>query len=100
MKNLSLLPILFLSFALVSCKKDAADPITPAVETAKLIVISDFQADGFGVDRFAYFRFSDSAVVAFADSGSIKWDVAFKSTTIRTKSGTSGPGNGGAIVSK
>lgn len=100
MKNYILLPAIFLSVTLVSCKKEGTDPLTPNVVTAKLIVVSDLQSDGIGVDRFTYFRFSDSAVVAFNDSGSTKWDIAFKNTTIRTNSGSSGPGNGGAIVLK
>ncbi|MEW5799449.1 MAG: HmuY family protein [Bacteroidota bacterium] len=99
MKRHFFLISLSLAVALMSCDKDEADPVTPPANGGKLIVYSNLVAEpALNSGRFQYFRLSDSAIVPFSDSGTTKWDLAFSSTTIRTNSGGSGPGQGGAIV--
>lgn len=70
------------------------EPVTPEIN---LVEIKDLAANGPGK---TYFRFSDSTIVTGADTLTNKWDIAFRKTTIYTNSGTSGNGNGGAIVLK
>ncbi len=72
----------------------APAPITTLTE----VIARDVPADTGRVDAFTYYSLRDSAIVAPADSNSTKWDLAFKSTTILTNGGSSGPGQGGAIV--
>lgn len=54
--------------------------------------------------HFTLFSFEDNAVVtsgagfSAADSASSAWDIGFRGTTIIINGGTSGPGQGGAIV--
>lgn len=49
-------------------------------------------------NRFTFFRFADSSVVASADSSSNRWDIGFRATDIIINSGVSGPGNAAAFV--
>ena len=62
------------------------------------MVVQDIPADPNRQDVFTYYSLRDSAIVSLADSNSTKWDLAFKSTTVLTNSGSSGPGQGGAIA--
>ncbi len=54
--------------------------------------------------HFTLFSFANNAIVtsganfSAADSNSTNWDIGFKGTTIIANGGTSGPGQGGAIV--
>lgn len=43
-------------------------------------------------DKFTFFRFSDSSIVAHSDSATAKWDIGFKGSEIILNSGISGPG--------
>ncbi|MGK9476294.1 HmuY family protein [Melioribacter sp. OK-6-Me] len=70
------------------------DSNTPAIKVAE---VKDLPALGPGL---TYYRFADSTIITGADTLSDKWDIAFRSTTIYTNSGVSGPGKGGAIVLK
>lgn len=72
----------------------APAPITTLTE----VDARDIPADPNRQDVFTYYSLRDSAIVSPADSNSTKWDLAFKSTTVLTNSGTSGPGQGGAIA--
>ena len=68
------------------------------IETLTAVMVRDVPADTGNVGAFTFYSLRDSAIVAHADSNSTKWDLAFKSTTVLTNSGASGPGAGGAIV--
>ncbi len=46
--------------------------------------------------KYTFFSFKTGQIVPNADSASLKWDIAFRSTSILFNSGTSGPGNAGA----
>ena len=72
----------------------APAPITTLTE----VDARDIPADPNRQDVFTYYSLRDSAIVSPADSNSTKWDLAFKSTTVLTNSGSSGPGQGGAIT--
>jgi len=89
---------LLLLLGIVGCKKDSVVEPEPSTNTGLPIhTVTDLLADGLGVNRFTYFRLSDSSIVPFTDSNSTKWDIAFRSTTIRINGGSSGPGCGGLI---
>lgn len=75
---------------------EAAPPVP--ITTLTEVNARDIPADPDRKDAFTYYSLRDSAIVSPADSNSTKWDLAFKSTTVLTNSGSSGPGQGGAIV--
>lgn len=87
--------IAMLSFT--SCKKDAPAPTAPLTATQKTNLAADPALNG---NRFAFFSLERNEVVAPADSATTKWDIAFRSTTMLTNGGTSGPGAGGAFVQR
>lgn len=64
-------------------------------ETARLVLIEDLDATGAD-GHYTFFDLDDSTTVA--DSSSVDWDLAFKSTTILVNSGQSGPGTARAAV--
>ncbi len=68
------------------------------IQTLTEVMVRDVAADTGNVGAFTFYSLRDSGLVSRADSNSTKWDLAFKSTTVLTNSGTSGPGDGGAIV--
>lgn len=97
MKKHSLCSAAFLCAALVftSCKDDKG--VTPPPEEGT------FTVDAPGFDRWVYFSFeqgdtieTDGSYTALADNRS--WDLAFHRGDIRTNSGPSGIGNGGAFA--
>ena len=75
-----------------------AAPAPAPITTLTEVVVRDIPADPDRKDIFTYYSLRDSAIVSPADSNSTKWDLAFKSTTVLTNSGISGPGQGGAII--
>jgi hypothetical protein len=78
-----------------SCKKD--DDSTPAPLEAKTVNdINSNPADNGGFSM--YFNLTTGATVPASDSSSTKWDIAFKTTTIKVNSGTSGPGTAAAQI--
>jgi heme-binding HmuY-like protein len=83
---------------LPSCKKDndSKPPVTLTATTTKNLV-----ADAtINTDHFSFYSLETNQAVSSKDSASTKWDLAFKSTTILTNGGTSGPGSGGAYVQR
>ena len=89
--------------------KDVAPSITPPTNTG--ILIKDLPADPaqyfepngtpIGVTgKFTFFSFSIGKIIPNADSATIKWDIAFRATTILCNSGSSGPGKTGVILQK
>ncbi|HJK98586.1 MAG TPA: HmuY family protein [Polyangiaceae bacterium LLY-WYZ-14_1] len=84
------------------------DAGTPAIITFRWAEVDpptgevDVPADAVAVDAsdretWVYLSVADQAVVEVADpEESMDWDVAFRRTEVRTNSGTSGPGIGGA----
>lgn len=85
-------------FAAGSCEKNSVTEPPPAESSLPVHRLNDLPADTASIGAFTYFSLRDSSIVARSDSNTTKWDLAFASTRIRTSSGTSGPGMGGAIV--
>lgn len=108
MKTLGLLPIW--AFAIIAvlafsgCNEDDSDQPVPALEVetySNLYAPADPGEPGqppSGYSPWVYFSLKTGEILPQSDSNSNKWDLAFKSTTIRTNSGVSGPGTGLALV--
>lgn len=58
-------------------------------------VIKDLNAN---TKSYVYFSLATGKEVPAGDAKTKNWDIAFSKTTIATNSGTSGPGEGGALV--
>ncbi len=92
------------TIALASCNKDN-DPVAPA-PAVQAQTVTSLSAAGtasstgqpIAAKHYTFYSLADGKQVAYTDSNSTKWDVAFRGTTILTNSGTSGPGQGGALV--
>lgn len=95
-----IIKMILISFVifLYACEKEGiTDPNDDRnITTPKIKIANDINASD--ASKKVYFRFSDSTVVTGADTLSDKWDIAFSTTTIYTNSGSSGVGNGGAVV--
>ncbi len=61
----------------------------------EITVVKDLNAN---TKSYVYFSLASGKEVPAADAKTKNWDVAFSKTTIATNSGTSGPGEGGALV--
>ena len=61
----------------------------------EITVIKDLNAN---TKSYIYFSLATGKEVPAGDAKTKNWDIAFSKTTIATNSGTSGPGEGGAIV--
>lgn len=86
-----------LPLAIVSCKKDDDETQPASTSTLSVKIYSNlFANDSTG--HYTFFSLRTNSVVSLADSATTNWDLAFYSTKILTNSGTSGPGNGGAVV--
>jgi hypothetical protein len=64
---------------------------------AEIHVIKDFSAVT-QPNTYHYFSLTTGTEVALTEAKTNKWDLAFSGTTILTNGGTSGPGQGGAIL--
>lgn len=106
MKNL-FHPALLLAtgtLALASCSKD--DDPTTVTPAAQAQTVNSLSAAGTAsatgqptaAKHYTFFSLADNKQIAYTDSNTTKWDVAFRGTTILTNSGISGPGQGGAQV--
>lgn len=51
-----------------------------------------------GPPDFTFFNLATGEIVPDSDSASTQWDLGFSSTTIIINGGTSGPGQGGAVI--
>jgi len=106
MKNL-FRPALLLAastLALASCSKD--DETTPVTPAAQAQTVNSLSAAGTAsatgqpipAKHYTFFSLADNKQIAYTDSNSTKWDVAFRGTNVLTNGGSSGPGQGGAQV--
>lgn len=64
---------------------------------AEIHVIKDFSAVT-QPNTYHYFSLTTGSEVASTEAKSNNWDLAFSGTTILTNGGTSGPGQGGALI--
>jgi hypothetical protein len=105
MKNL-FRPTLLLAtgaLALASCSKDDTTAVAPAAQAQTVNSLSaagTASATGQPIpaNHYTFFSLADNKQIAYTDSNSTKWDVAFRGTNVLTNGGTSGPGQGGAQV--
>ena len=91
------------TLALASCKKDDDNTQAPAVQAQTVSSLSAASTPSTSgpptpAKHYTFFSLADGKQVAFTDSNSTKWDVAFRATTILINGGSSGPGQGGAQV--
>lgn len=75
-------------------------------EPVKSEIVKDLAADPTTISgngqpvasgKFTFYNFKNG-IVPNTDSTTNKWDVAFRGTSILTNGGTSGPGQGGAVI--
>ena len=100
------LAVLLLATLVVGCDSNSAedDFEVPATEMAADIPadpitgIDPITMRPIGANLFTFYSLRDNALVPQADSASMDWDIAIKSTTIITNGGASGPGQGGGQV--
>jgi hypothetical protein len=91
-----LLPFLLAGSIFPGCKKDSGSSNTTPVNAQ---TVTNINADPtFTGNHYTFFSLERNETVAVTDSATNKWDIAFRSTTIITNGGTSGPGQGGAFV--
>ncbi len=87
------------AISFTACKKTTTPAPTPAAPTTitgtKIISVA---FDPMGMANFTLFRFSDSSIVANADSASSNWDFGLRFTTFIVNSNAGGPGSAGAIL--
>jgi len=87
---------IFLTFVVFSfflgCKREAPAPEEPTLE------VIEFMVDASSYESWAYFSFEKGDTVRPSDpENSLDWDLKFQRYRIGTNSGTSGPGEGGAV---
>lgn len=86
--------LLFIALSIAvftACKEEETVAPTPL----SAVVKQDINAT-YG--NYQFFSFATGDTVPLADSASVKWDIAFKGTTILINGGSSGPGVGGVIM--
>lgn len=89
--------LFLLSIVIIGCKDESVvEP--PPEASASVHTIYNVPADTGSANKVTYFRFSDSTIVTGNDTVTANWDMGFKSTTIYTNSGSSGQGQGGAVL--
>lgn len=102
--------VLSLLLVLVLATGCEDDPVSETFPPPEALTVADLPADpNTEVDpntgrptgatgHFTLYSLREGEVVPNADSASTAWDLAFRGTTILTNSGTSGPGEGGAVL--
>lgn len=80
-----------------SCSK--SNDSTPAT-AAEAKTVANINGNPDGGNHFVFYSLERNEPVAYTDSATTKWDIAFKTTTIIINGGTSGPGSGGAFVQR
>jgi hypothetical protein len=110
----SLLPLaLAVSLALAACDSSSDDGTDATDEPLQVQTVTDLPADPptgantgrpTSTGRYTLFSLRTGEVVVAsgddvrADSASTDWDIGFQSTNVIINGGTSGPGDGGALV--
>lgn len=85
----SFIIVIAATLALQACNKEGNDPLVPEVVTVTVPATS--------YTDWVYYSFSEDTIVDVIDpEGSTMWDIGLMRNHIRTNSGTSGNGDGGA----
>ncbi len=94
-----LLKSIIISACTLAALPETATPVHEwhfaTVAKPEITVIKDLNAN---TKSYTYFSLASGKEVPATDAKTKNWDIAFSKTTIATNSGTSGPGEGGAIV--
>jgi len=108
MKTASSFALLALAIGFSSCSDDKDDNAVTPTPALEATIVSNLAAgvtttNGGGgqptsATKYTFYSLANKAVVANADSNTTKWDLGFRGTTIIINGGTSGPGQGGALV--
>jgi hypothetical protein len=96
MKQLSIGMALVVAALFSACDKDDDSDTPTPLEAKTSTDINANPADNGGFST--YFNLTTGQVVPASDSNGTKWDIAFKTTTIKVNSGTSGPGEAAAQI--
>ncbi|WP_229206720.1 HmuY family protein [Dyadobacter crusticola] len=93
MKTLFISIFLFISALQMQEQKE----IIPVVNdhAGQIVVVKDLDAN---TKPYVYFSFATGKDVPAREAKTKNWDIAFSKTTIAVNGGTSGPGQGGALV--
>ena len=95
--SLCMLIALLAGASFTACKKSSDSPSGTTPVTAK--TVTNVNADpSLTGNHYAFYSLERGEAVAYTDSATNKWDIAFRSTTIIINGGTSGPALGGAFV--
>lgn len=90
-----------LAFAFSACSDDTTGPGGEEESQLETHTVENLDT-GYGgrtaPNDTAYYSLAENSRIERSDSASTQWDIAFSGTTIYTNSGSSGPGDGGAIV--
>lgn len=89
---------LALAFTVSSCDNSTGVDGSELDEQMAKDIPANAEAERGAPQDFTFYDLSEGEIVADEDSASTQWDIAFSSTTILTNSGTSGPGQGGAVI--
>ena len=97
--------VILFTIGLLSCSKSSNSseiiiyPLSATVNDLMADTILGYdQGRPYGAGKFTFYSLENNAPVPNSDSATNKWDIAFRSTTILTNAGTSGPGLGGAFI--
>jgi hypothetical protein len=95
MKKVSIWMTMAAVVMISACNKDDDSPPAP-LEAKTVNDLNSNPADNGGYSLF--FNLTTGAAVPASDSSTDKWDIAFRATTIKVNSGTSGPGTAAAQI--
>ena len=104
--DLRILPFLILALATAACDDN---PVEGGPDPIEATLVEDLPADPptgvdpvtgrpVGTGRYTLFSLRENRIVQNADSATTAWDLAFNATTVLTNGGSSGPGEGGAVI--
>ena len=121
--SVALAALTLAALSLTACSKDDNGTPTPAATNAVMVTdlapaavtpvalspqtVTSLAPQPSGVSstgqpltprHYTFYSLADNKEIAYTDSASTKWDVAFRGTTILVNGGTSGPGQGQAQV--
>ena len=91
MKTLLISLVAFLCYA----GQPSAATTEKMENTAEVKVVKDLNAN---TKPYIYYSLTENKEIPASEANTKNWDIAFSKTTIAVNSGTSGPGQGGALV--
>lgn len=81
-----------------SCKDDSPEPEAVVLEVQSQDIPADVSARPGAQPNYTFFSLRTSTFIDKTDSNSLEWDIALAGTTILVNGGTSGPGQGAAVI--